>query len=189
MKIYLIRHGRTTANEQKRYSGKQDVLLSESGEKELRNIKNELSHLDGLPVFTSTLTRTMQTKEILFPSSVVKGKLPFMNETNFGEFEGKTYNDLKNDPNYRNWLTEIETAKPKGGESYQEFKRRVVPYFYEHLLHQFEDTIYVTHGGVIRTIMCELVDSTIPFFEWEIPNGKGYMLEIEQAKIQSYTKL
>jgi len=189
MKIYLIRHGRTTANEEKRYSGKQDVKLSESGKKELFSIKQELSHINGLPSFISTLSRTRQTKEILLPDSEVIDQLSFMNETDFGDFEGKTYSDLKHDKNYNNWLSNITENKPRNGESFSSFKERVVPAFKEHIMKQETDTVYVTHGGVIRIIMSEIADKKVPFFNWEIPNGKGYILIVENKEVVSYQKI
>ncbi len=189
MKIYLIRHGRTTANEEKRYSGKQDVLLSRNGVIELRKVKESLSHLDGTPVFLSTLTRTRQTKDILLPSSEIKGKLSFMNETNFGDFEGKTYTDLKEDKNYLRWITDVTNEVPLNGESYTVFKNRVIENFVEHIKELNQDTVYITHGGVIRMIMSQLLDTSKDFFEWSIPNGLGYMLEFNGTDFVGYQTL
>ncbi len=189
MNIYLIRHGMTLHNEEKRYTGKTDVSLSPKGIRQLNESKVKTNHLDGLDCFVSGLKRTHETKNILFPKSRLKNKLTFMNETDFGDFEGQSYDDLHHDENYQKWITDIYNHVPLNGESFPVFKKRVLEPFVNHYLNLKKDTIYVTHGGVIRVIMSSLVDKNIPFFEWTIENGLGYCINVENGIIKGYTKL
>ena len=62
--LYLIRHGRTEANEKWLYCGSTDLFLSESGAKELENIKYSVPE-DAIFI-TSGMNRTEQTLKILF---------------------------------------------------------------------------------------------------------------------------
>lgn len=189
MNIYLIRHGESTANEKKQYSGKLDVLLSDNGKQELKKISKELSHLNGLPVYTSTLIRTKQTTEILFPNSEIQDQLEFMKEIDFGNFEGKTYDELKSNPEYLQFLSNMMEYEPQNGEGYKAFSTRVIEGFSTHIKTLEEDSIYVTHGGVIRMIMSHLADTNIPFFEWAIHNGRGYQITIKNNKFITYKQI
>lgn len=189
MNVYLIRHGESVANEERRYSGSQDVSLSRKGIEELELIKSEYDSIQHLSVFVSSLKRTHQTRDVLFPNSKFTDKLAFMSEVNFGDFEGRTYDELKEDIHYQKWVSNMIENDPPNGESYIHFQERVLPNFVSHFSTQVEDVVYITHGGVIRLIMSQLVDPTIPFFEWDIPNGKGYKLQIKKNQIISYQVL
>jgi len=57
MKIYLIRHGKTTANEKHLYCGSTDLPLSENGIKELRQIKYDIN-IKNTEFITSNMQRT-----------------------------------------------------------------------------------------------------------------------------------
>lgn len=188
MNIYLIRHGTTTHNEEKRYTGKTDVSLSKNGINDLLKLVSKYKSISNLPIYTSTLKRTKETAMILFPSPNIIDQLEFMNETNFGDFEGLRYEDLKNDKDYQKWINDITGEIPKNGESYQVFKNRVIKGFLKHIKSLNEDTIYVTHGGVIRIIMTTLLNHDIPFFNWDIPNGGGYKLSLNDDVLR-YEKI
>ena len=64
MLIYLLRHGLTEYNAQKRYQGQRDIPLSPEGLAQLRR-----ADIDPKIVYISTLQRTRQTAEVLFPDA------------------------------------------------------------------------------------------------------------------------
>ena len=64
MLIYLLRHGQTEYNAQKRYQGQRDIPLSPEGAAQLRR-----ADFDPDVVYVSTLQRTSQTARILFPEA------------------------------------------------------------------------------------------------------------------------
>ena len=71
-KLYLIRHGRTEANEKWLYCGATDLTLSESGKKDLEKVHCEIP---GNPLFmTSGMKRTEETLKIL-PASLKEAGL------------------------------------------------------------------------------------------------------------------
>ena len=59
MLIYLLRHGQTEYNAQKRYQGQRDIPLSPEGAAQLRR-----ADFDPDVVYVSTLQRTSQTARI-----------------------------------------------------------------------------------------------------------------------------
>lgn len=173
MTIYLIRHGRTAANEKHLYCGSTDLPLSESGAEELRNLNYEIKDARFL---TSGMKRTEQTLEILF-GAVDHGRDPRFREVDFGIFEMHSYAQLKSDPAYQAWLSgDNEANVPPGGESGNQMRLRVLKAFAEIQKSQ-QDTVIVTHGGVIAAIMESLFPQEKKNrYQWQPQNGCGYAI-------------
>ena len=170
MTIYLIRHGKTEANEKHLYCGSTDLPLSEKGREELAGLRYDIQNVRFL---TSGMRRADETLRILF------GDVPFEAETrfrevDFGIFEMRGYDQLKDTPEYQAWLTgDNEANVPPGGESGAQMKRRVL----EALAEIREDTCIVAHGGVIATIMAHLFPAEGKSrYQWQPPNGGGYRI-------------
>ena len=119
MLIVLLRHGETAYNAQRRYQGKSDIPLSARGRARLRAA-------DFAPdvAFVTALCRTAQTAAAIFPGArqAVEDDL---REMDFGDFEGKTYGELKDDPAYRAWLASGGEAACPNGEGKAAFCARV----------------------------------------------------------------
>ena len=146
MTIYLIRHGMTEANEKHLYCGSTDLPLSEKDREELSGIHYDIKNVRFL---TSGMNRTNETLEILF-GNVPYEVDPRFREINFGTFEMHSYEQLKDDPKYQEWITGDNTANiPPEGESGEQMTKRVLDAFAEIR----ENTCIITHGGVIAAIM------------------------------------
>lgn len=170
MTIYLIRHGKTVANEKRLYCGSSDLPLSENGRKELQTLTYKLP---AVRYVTSGMTRANQTLRILF------GEVPFetdsrFREVDFGDFEMHSYEELKDCPAYQWWISgSNESNVPPNGESGQQMKKRVLEAFEEIR----EDTAIITHGGVIAAIMQYLFpEEKKTRYDWQPPNGCGYVI-------------
>lgn len=168
MIIYLIRHGKTEANEKWLYCGSTDLLLSEAGTEELCQLHYDIQNIRFL---TSGMKRTIETLQILF------GDVPFeveprFREVDFGIFEMHSYEELKDTPAYQAWLTgDNEANVPPCGESGVQMKERVLQAYSEIK----EDTCIITHGGVIAAIMEHLFPNEGKNrYEWQPKNGCGY---------------
>jgi alpha-ribazole phosphatase len=189
MKIVLVRHGITSYNEQRKYTGHTDVSLSKKGIKSLHEMKHIVQAYDGLDIITSALRRTKETASILFPASKIVDSFSNLNEINFGTFEGSTYQVLKDTKDYQSWINNICSVSCPEGENFEQFKKRVLTTFVEIINTITNDTIIVAHGGTIQMIMSCLVDNTIDFFNWKVKNGKGFVLELNDNTIMNYTKI
>lgn len=168
MSIYLIRHGKTVANEQHLYCGSTDLPLSDGGREELHSMRYDITPERFV---TSGMKRTDETLRILF------GNVPFsvdsrFREVNFGDFEMKSYEMLKDDPAYQIWLTgDNERNVPPDGESGVQMTRRVLEAFREIP----DGTALITHGGVIAAIMASLFPQEGKHrYQWQPRNGHGY---------------
>ena len=83
-KIWLIRHGKTAANEGRLYCGSTDLPLSENGQKTLRSLHYNVTP-DALFV-TSGMLRTEQTLALLFGEKAHQIE-PRLRAIDFGVFE------------------------------------------------------------------------------------------------------
>lgn len=170
MTIYLIRHGKTEANEKHLYCGRTDLPLSEVGRTELEQLHYDIKNVRFL---TSGMKRTNETLQILF------GDVPFeedarFREVDFGVFEMHSYAELKDNPEYQIWCTgDNEANVPPNGESGVQMKRRVLAAFSEIK----GDTVLICHGGVIAAIMAYLFpEENKNRYEWQPKNGCGYRI-------------
>ena len=168
MTIYLIRHGKTEANERHLYCGSTDLSLSVAGREELQNIHYDIKNIRFI---TSGMKRTNETLQMLF--GVVPYEVePRFREVDFGIFEMHGYEELKNTEEYQAWLTgDNEMNVPPNGESGRQMKMRVLTALSEIC----EDTCVITHGGAIAAIMESLFpNENKNRYEWQPVPGRGY---------------
>ena len=175
MTIYLIRHGKTEANEKHLYCGSTDLSLSVAGREELQNIRYDIKNVRFI---TSGMKRTNETLQILF-GDVPYEVEPRFREVDFGIFELHSYDQLKDTPEYGVWLTgDNEANIPPQGESGVQMKERVLKAFSEIK----EDTCVITHGGVIASIMEYLFPNEGKNrYQWQPKPGCGYAIVDRQC--------
>lgn len=182
MKILLIRHGKTQGNMEKRYIGRTDEPLCQSGIDELRLVGNR-PYAD--MVISSPMKRCLQTAEILFGRTDIV--VPELAECDFGNFENKTYEQLKNDTDYLNWLDCGGKIPFPNGEDPFAFRRRCCDAFNLAVLaNRNKNTLaFVVHGGVIMALLEKFAD--IEFYSIQPKNGEiitvGVLFENDSFKL------
>ena len=176
----LIRHGRTEANVNWLYCGSTDLSLTAEGKEELLALRRDAVYPSaaGLRFATSGMRRTDETLEILFGEGEHTA-LPAFREMNFGAFEMRSYEAMKEDPEYLAWISgDNESNVCPGGESGRMMEDRVLAAWRE--LEQGPDILLVTHGGPIAAIMAHLFPKEGKNrYEWQPKNGRGFLLERE----------
>lgn len=174
MRVLLLRHGFTEANENHLYCGSTDLPLSPAGRAALRRMDLPAA---GTRFITSGRKRCNETLEAVF-GPVPKEIEPDFREVDFGDFEMKSYEMLRDDPAYQAWLTgDNDKNVPPHGESGEQMKERVIAAF-ARVQKDGRDAVIVTHGGVIAAIMEHLFpDEGKNRYEWQSPNGGGYIIE------------
>lgn len=178
MKIYLIRHGETMGNREKRYIGRTDESLTKEAEQELEAKKAPMAEV----VFASPLLRCRQTAEALFPGQPVM-ILEELAECDFGKFENKNWQELTDDPDYQAWIDSNGTMPFPGGEYPAEFRERCCRGFEKGLAVCFQEKVesaaFVAHGGTIMSILEQYGIPHQDFYQWHVENGEGYELSVE----------
>ena len=156
-RMSLIRHGRTTANEKGIYIGSTDYSLSDKGAAELCSKLDLYEYPRVQRVYSSPLKRCTATAEILFPDQDVY-VAEDLRELNFGEFDGKSVDELIGREDYKTWLRGgSPDVRPPGGESAEELCIRSYKVLHRMLLDMMENDLehcaVITHGGVITNML------------------------------------
>jgi alpha-ribazole phosphatase len=149
------------------------------------------------------MKRAVETAEIMFPWSTGHVTVGELRETDFGIFEGKTYEELSNDPErrdaYQAWIDSGGLAKIPGGESMEEARARSVEGFRKAVMAArkagkavFKDEareggsgdaaeecalIIVAHGGTVMSVMSSLFRGD--YYDYYTGNGEGYTFRLE----------
>ena len=191
MKLVLIRHGRTRANEEMLYCGSTDLPISPGGLAELREKRARGGYPDpaGFHIYTSGMLRTEQTLQALFgelPHDVIRD----LREIDFGDFEMRGYTELQNDAAYRAWCEGDNEAKAApGGESGTMVLERALRGL-GMLLRRNEDALVITHGGITSAVMGQLCPKAQRNrYDWMADNGEGYCIEFADGQAQRWEKL
>jgi len=175
-KIYLIRHGETEGAESRRYKGHIDVPLSENGIEQIKRVSEYLFKNTDTPpipplvrggnggvdaVYCSDLSRAKKSAEIIagphgLKPVIVKG----LKERSFGVWEGMSFDEIKMrwPDAFNAWAANPLKFSPMDGESTLDVRDRGMKAFNEIAeKHDGQNIAIVSHGGVIRVILCELL--------------------------------
>lgn len=184
MEIYLIRHGETKGNRERRYVGRTDEGLLPEGIQALKEKKMP----QAARVYASPLRRCRQTAQILFPKQEPV-LIEDLRECDFGEFEYKNYAELNGNLDYQRFIDTMGGSGFPGGESMKDFQERCVRGFYEVMRREAArqeeqrrqtraeegaDIAFVVHGGTIMAILDRFADPHRDYYEWQAKNGCGY---------------
>lgn len=161
MKLWLIRHGQTDVNLEKRMQGRSDLPLNETGREQARRAAETVKGVSFDVVFASPLKRAVETASILsgFPEEKIIRDERLI-ETNFGKYEGRHYHYMGL-PMTLYWALPEVFPAPRGVESIASMVKRSTS-FIEMLEEQVksghgllspESRVLVScHGGIIRAL-------------------------------------
>ncbi len=185
MTVFLLRHGQTRGNLERRYVGSTDEPLCPQGREALAGVRAP----EADRVYVSPMARCRETAALLYPG-MLQEVVPGFRETDFGRFEGHTYEELKDDPAYRAWLDSAGAAAPPGGEGREAVRQRVTEAFLALAArHGPEDrAALVVHGGTIMTLL-EAFEPSHRFYDWQSPNGGGWRCRWQDGTLRDVEKL
>ena len=174
--LYLVRHGETDWNAQRRIQGNTDVPLNDTGRQQANTTARLLARREWDGIFSSPLSRAFETASIISRElgMPLPHTIPAVVERNYGEAEGL------------NW-EEIEAQFPgdtfvPGRESRGEVGRRVIPALVELAQqHPEQALIVVSHGGVIRSVL-NVVDPETR--HGSITNGSIHSFELVEGSLE-----
>lgn len=178
MEFILVRHGKTEYNERRQYCGALDPDLSDLGRQELEGsaIRAYLEEHTPDMVFCSPMQRTLQTAAILLDGrDVPLVAVPELREIDFGDFEGRSYEEMKDDPAYTAWL-DTNCEGPIPGGDFPDAFRDDVEVCFESLMEtcrteRVERALIVSHGGVLGTILERFAEPEKHWYEYHFPCG------------------
>jgi broad specificity phosphatase PhoE len=161
MKLYLVRHGETQWNKERRIQGHSDIPLNEYGKYLAKETARGLRKIPFDLAYTSPLTRAKETAEIILEGRNVKIiQEKRIQEIGFGVSEG-VYLDRPNEESKRNDFHKFFTdtahyVVPQGGESLLQLSNRVEKFMKELFIKkEFKDKIILisTHGAALTAML------------------------------------
>lgn len=188
MKLFLIRHGRTSFNLKKRYAGHTDCPLDKVGRKQAKKISRSLQGHKFDKIYASDLKRAEDFAKIVFKNMPVR-RTRQLREINFGTFEGLTAKQIaKIHPDfYASWLKSPHKIEFPKGEPFPGFKRRVLR-FIKHIYGKHKDkaVAVVSHAGPIKIILNDIMRERS---FWDITIAPASLSMIEYTAKRKYIKV
>ena len=100
---------------------------------------------------------------------------PEIREMNFGEWEGRTYDELYSEDaeRWQYWCDNWQTQAPPSGESLEQFTQRVKDWLCQQCFSK--PTLLVTHAGVLRVLQVlsgvsweQAMNTPHPYLAWRM---------------------
>lgn len=149
MNLYVVRHGETIWNLEKRVQGITDIPLTEEGIKNAEELKELVSTLNIDVVISSPLSRARQTAKILVDSKLPINTDDRIKERDWGMNEGAKIDEVDR---WDCWDVILNT-KVQNIECIQDFMDRVSSFIEEiKIKYKDKNVLVVTHSAVIRVI-------------------------------------
>ncbi len=179
LELVVVRHGLTAWNQERRYQGHRDVpLLFPQALEGLNRLRDSVAGGSFDAVHCSDLTRCRQTLAHLREGRDAGDGVVYdarLRELDFGDYEGRCHDQLKDDPSYRAWIDSRGERPTPGGESIFALRERLNGWLGEVFAAArgagHRRVLAVTHGGVIRELRRRF--ETIDFWEGDVVHAQG----------------
>ena len=183
-KLYVVRHGQTDWNKEKRIQGLKDIELNDEGIRQAKILSEVFKALPINAVYCSKLKRTKQTAQEIanvFEHPVIENE--HIHEKNMGSVEGlkmseyrAQFQDKLDEHLNLNFYERLFNKIVDDAESAIDVAERVLPALHSICQNHYgEHVVIVTHGWVIKLLLI-LIDK---YQEESIHVDNGAILEME----------
>ncbi len=155
MLIYMIRHGRTDWNDQRRIMGREQVTLNERGREMVEVVAGHLAGEGIAAIYSGTLARTKETARILAGAWGAKiYDEPRLDESAYERWVGRKYTELKGDRDFDLYGTKPTESDFSCDEGMREIQQRALEVI-ERIASEKrgEKTALVSHADVIKPVI------------------------------------
>ncbi len=160
MCLYLVRHGLTEANKERRYCGRSETPLSPEGLRQSRRLAERLAASGARRLCSSDLGRALQTAILLGERLGLEPAAdPALREADFGAWEGLTFDEAETagPEAMQAWLRDPFRFAPPGGETARQVMERTWSFFAGYAARGAGPVIVVSHGGPLRLLLLRLL--------------------------------
>lgn len=160
-RLLLLRHAETSANRKGQFTGLADVPLSERGRRQALATSELVRQHTPQLCLSSPLQRSLGTARLALPDTETVTD-PDLREIDFGQWDGLTFTQVQQqDPaGLKRWLRFDPDFRFETGESLGNFFNRVRRVAKRILSQPEERILIVTHGGILRALLCQLLKLT-----------------------------
>ena len=155
MKIFLIRHGETDWNRERKVMGIGDIPLNDNGREMVSYLGEILAHEGIGVIYSSTVARAMQSAEILAEMWGVEiVEEPGFNECRFENWVGMSFDELRDSEDFEKYFLKPTESKFSTSETIYDIQRRAVVAI-ERIISErrAENVAVVTHSDIIKPLL------------------------------------
>lgn len=187
--IWLVRHGQTNYNRERRYQSRSDSPLTTYGLQQIAALESRLQRIPFGVALVSPAQRTMRTAEAILAGrrGVTMLIEPAWAETNHGRWEGLTYREVlaRYPEEARARWAEGINGRAAGGESLAEVDARVASGWQDLLrIYRGGRILVVTHATPIQLILCETMGmAPSNHWRWRIDLGSITALDVYGSSV------
>ena len=180
MRLFLVRHGQSTANLEKRYMGQTDVPLTELGQAQAEAIRPILAPFTFDKVYTSDLQRAINTQKLALPEATDVVRLKILREVDVGELVGTPINEMP--APYDPLFPKHKDYSFKNGENFSMVRERAQAFLDEVLASGAETVAAFSHFGFLCCLTQLMLDTEIANGHTPIDNCGIVVLEHDGTK-------
>lgn len=179
MQLLFLRHSLTAGNLEHRYIGCQTdeslcsegIILIDQKISVLQKYKPDL-------LFVSPMMRCRETASRIFPN-ISQTIISDFRECDFGQFEGKNYQELSDNPVYQAWIDSGGTLPFPKGETREDFVLRTCKAISSIVQENAANLIaIVAHGGTMMSILSTYEIQKKDYFAWNIPHCTPFFCDV-----------
>lgn len=157
MKVHIVRHAETEANDQHRLQGHDDTPLTQTGKQNVEEVGRVLDEYDYDCIFSSPFKRALDTAKLIAQQLEIDIRIaPELKEICYGDWEGQPKEELQEIDEWRQREQDKYNFQHPGefndvqGQSYADIFERVTGFFDQLIESNREFVLLVTHLGVLR---------------------------------------
>jgi broad specificity phosphatase PhoE len=170
-RLFLARHGATTASAEDRFAGAIDTPLSDEGRRQARRLGERLAREELDAVYASPMSRAVETARLACREPET---IPALREIAHGHWEGLTRAEAgqRYPKEVADWEEDPFTFAPEGGESGVSVLARALPAIRQIVeRHHGKRVLVVSHKATLRLVLCSLLGI----------DAKGYRDRLDQS--------
>ena len=186
--IYLVRHGETDWNKEKRMQGSIDIPLNDEGRAQARALQKRLENVSFDAVYSSDLARAKETAEIFAQGTDLNVTASaLLRERSWGDHEGQILAEVKAKygtsfkpliEHYDHHQSDQLHPDFLQVESYSSAVNRVLP-FLTGIKEDGKSLLVVSHGGVLKGLLLYLKHEE---FKYPYVDNTAYLhLEVSET--------
>ncbi len=173
VRLLLARHGQTEWHHENRYVSRTDIGLNETGRREAWMLARRAEEERPDLVLCSPLTRALETATLSAEACGLEPKTDErLRELDFGEWEGKTLAEIREEDAASVSLFEEDPARHgfPGGEPLHNGAERVLGILAElHRSHAGRTVLVVAHNTLLRLGLCRMLGIPLRDYRRRLP--------------------
>ncbi|MDT2860332.1 histidine phosphatase family protein [Lactococcus lactis] len=185
LEIYLIRHGQTKWNLEKKMQGSLNSDLTVEGVEQAASLGKELNKHYFDHIYSSTSPRALETSRLIFGDKK-KTSSDLLGEIAMGAWEGKTYQEIEKlaPLEWNNFFNHPFNYFPsKDGESFAQLEARLKVFIKEEGLRERSGKIaIVSHRITIRMLISLLLNNKELYGKMDLSSTSLSIIEIKNKK-------